>query len=433
MTMFFQIFAFVLCLAVGGAMPADARERSVQEIEERKKSDLARKKAREERRKKQGKDRSARAVAVKETIAVAVLRREKIVPPALSNLDPILQDEALFGAQIGIEDNNTTGAFTGQVFTMKDVLVPHDGDIARAFNALSDEGYRYFITDVDADDLLAMADLKAAGTALIFNTRARDDILRNQQCRANIFHIGPSRAMLSDALIQYLIHKRWKKWLLIRGQEDPSGLFAAALKRSAKKFGGTIVGEKTWTFTHDARRTARSEVPLLTKGIDYDIVLSADEKGEFGEHLIWNTWDPRLVAGSQGLVPNAWHRTHEQWGAAQMQNRFRRHAGRWMSMVDYAAWTAIRSIGEAALRLGNGQDPQAIRTYLRSDAFEIAAYKGVKLSFRPWNQQMRQRILLSSPRALVSFSPQIEFLHPHTPLDTLGFDAKETSCSLGKE
>ena len=67
---------------------------------------------------------------------------------------------------------------------------------------------------------------------------------------------------------------------------------------------------------------------------------------------------------------------------------------------------------------------------MRGDKFQLGAFKGEGLSFRTWNQQMRQPILLAAPRMLVSVSPQEGFLHQRTPLDTLGFDEPESKCRL---
>jgi ABC transporter substrate binding protein (PQQ-dependent alcohol dehydrogenase system) len=100
-----------------------------------------------------------------------------------------------------------------------------------------------------------------------------------------------------------------------------------------------------------------------------------------------------------------------------------------MTERDYTAWLAVRSLGEAVTRAASN-DPQALREYLRGDQFEIAAFKGEGLTFRTWNQQMRQPILLAAPRSLVSVSPQEGFLHQRTPLDTLGFDEPESNCRL---
>jgi ABC transporter substrate binding protein (PQQ-dependent alcohol dehydrogenase system) len=142
---------------------------------------------------------------------------------------------------------------------------------------------------------------------------------------------------------------------------------------------------------------------------------------------MYRTWRPRLVAGTQGLVPSAWDRTVEQWGAVQLQNRFAAKAGRGLSAKDYAAWAAVRSIGEAATRTGS-TDFETVKTYISSDAFELAGFKGRKLSYRPWSGQLRQPIPVTTARAIVTLSPQEGFLHPRTELDTLGYDAPETAC-----
>ena len=69
-------------------------------------------------------------------------------------------------------------------------------------------------------------------------------------------------------------------------------------------------------------------------------------------------------------------------------------------------------------------------TILLSDQFELAAFKGQGLTFRHWDQQLREPILLASPLMLVSVSPQEGFLHQRTPLDTLGYDEPDSQCKL---
>ena len=65
-----------------------------------------------------------------------------------------------------------------------------------------------------------------------------------------------------------------------------------------------------------------------------------------------------------------------------------------------------------------------------SPDFEVADFKGVALTLRPWNLQLRQPILLTDGRGTVSVSPQEGFLHQVSELDTLGFDRPETKCKL---
>ena len=168
---------------------------------------------------------------------------------------------------------------------------------------------------------------------------------------------------------------------------------------------------------------------VFTQGIEYDVLIVADEIGEFGEYLIYRTWEPKLVAGTQGLVPTSWHRVHEQWGAAQLHSRFLKAFDRNMTDTDYGVWAAVRSIGEAATRT-RSTDFHEIVAYMRSPEFALAGFKGQKLTFRDWNGQLRQPILLVAPKALVSVSPQEAFLHHVTKLDTLGYDRPESSCHL---
>ena len=354
----------------------------------------------------------------------------------LSYLDQPPEDEGVQGARLGIADDGTTGHFTGQSFELVERVAPEEGDIAAAFRDLAAKGPRLVVTDLPAPELLSVASLSEAAAATIFNTGASDDRLRGEDCRANILHLLPSRAMLADALVQYLVAKRWTDLLLVVGHGEGDREFAGDIRHAAQKFQAHIVKEKPWTFVPGARRTdtghfaIQAEVARFTQGISYDVLVVADEEGEFGDDLSYRTFDPRPVAGTQGLVPSAWARPHEQWGATQLQDRFLHQAKRWMTDRDYAAWMAVRAIGEAATR-SKSTDPATISAFMRGDRFELAAYKGARLSFRPWDDQLRQPILLADARSLVSVSPQPGFLHQFSELDTLGIDKPETKCRMG--
>jgi ABC transporter substrate binding protein (PQQ-dependent alcohol dehydrogenase system) len=352
-----------------------------------------------------------------------------------SYLDTPPEDEGLAGARLGIVDNNTTGRFTRQTFTLQERIVTQDGDVAEAFRGLVAAGIRLIVTDLPADRLAALAALPEAREVTLFNAGARDDELRAEQCRGNVMHLMPSRAMLADALVQYLVQKRWRNIFLVTGPAAADEAYAAAVKRSIRKFGARLVAEKAWNFDPGARRTdtghfsVASEVARFTQGFSYDVLVVADEAGEFGDDLPFRTTDPRPVAGTQGLTPTVWARPFEQWGATQLQNRFLRQAKRWMLERDQTAWMAVRAVGEAATR-SRSVDPQAIMAYMKGEKFDLAAFKGVKLSFRSWDNQLRQPILLADARSLVSVSPQVGFLHQFSELDTLGIDRPETQCRL---
>lgn len=365
--------------------------------------------------------------ADKQVIKIAFLSQERAVPAALSNLDAFVQNKGQLGAELAIADNNTTGQFTQQHYELKNVIVPADADPLESFNTLGDD-VALVVLNVKSDQLNRLADAPAGKNKLLFDAASSDDSLRGEHCRKNILHILPSRAMRADALAQYMLKKRWQKWFLVTGPQPEDQLFAEAIKRATKRFGLKIVAEKAWTNTYDARRSAQSDVPVLTQEQDdYDVLVVADEQGLFGEYLDYRTWIPRPVIGTQGLIATAWHRSHENWGAVQLQNRFKDAAGRWMDEEDYAAYLAVRAIGEASVR-SKSNLMQAIKDYMLSEAFALQGYKGKPLTFRSWDGQLRQPILLAAPRSLVTVAPVDGFLHPKTALDTLGYDQPETLC-----
>lgn len=367
------------------------------------------------------------SAAAKQVVKIAYFTQEPLAPSALSNLDPFIANKGLVGAELAIADNNTTGQFTGQHYELKKVVVPAGGDIVQAFKQQIGDDFGLVVVNLNAEPLSKLADVPNASQKLLFDVATTDDELRNGLCRHHVLHILPSRAMRADALAQYMLKKRWQKWFLVIGPTAEDQLYAAAVKRAAKRFGMKIVDEKNWTNDFDARRTAQADVPVFTQGEEYDVLVVADEQGLFGEYLDYRTWIPRPVIGTQGLIATAWHRTHEQWGAVQLQNRFKDQAGRWMEEVDYGAYLAVRAIGEASVRSKSNQ-VTAIRDYLFSEAFALQGYKGKPLSFRPWDGQLRQPILLAAPRSLVNVAPLEGFLHPKSELDTLGYDQPETGC-----
>ncbi len=360
---------------------------------------------------------------------------EARVKSKLSLVEQPTDNDGMAGARLAIEDNNTTGRFLNQRFSLQEIRLKEGEDAAKAATELAGRS-GFIIADLSADALLKVADaLRGRGTVL-FNAGAIDDRLREADCRSNVIHIAPTRSMLADALAQYLVWKQWKRWLLVVGSHDQDKLYADALRRAAARFGAKIVQERTFEDTGGARRTdsgvtqIQRQMPLFTQQAPaYDVLVAADESEVFASYLPYRTWDPRPVAGSAGLVPTSWDASLDQWGAIQMQNRFIKLNSRRMTALDMQAWTAVRMIGEATSRVNSG-DPKAVFDFLKQPDFSVAAFKGQRLTLRDWNLQLRQPILLVDGRMVVSVSPQEGFLHQTSELDTLGFDRPETKCKL---
>ncbi|MGP3696080.1 ABC transporter substrate-binding protein [Rhodobacter sp. NSM] len=368
-------------------------------------------------------------------IRAAVLRID--VPldrPPISRLDLPPEDLGLAGGRLATADNATTGQFMGQSFVTEEVTASPETAVAELEKILG-TGTQFVVTLADASTTLALADA-AGDRAVLFNARASDDALRNDDCRANLLHTVPSRAMMTDALAQFLAWKRWNEWFLIAGSHPEDIALADAYRRAADKFGLRIVEERTFEDTGGARATdsglvqIQAQIPTFTqRAADHDVVVAADETGVFADYLPYHTWEPRPVAGSAGLTPVSWHPAMEMWGGTQFQSRFEKQSNRPAREEDYQVWLALRSIGEAASRTGSGEFPM-LRDYMLGESFELGGFKGQPLTYRDWDGQLRQPILLASGPIVTSVSPQAEFLHQVSQLDTLGTDRPETTCRL---
>jgi ABC transporter substrate binding protein (PQQ-dependent alcohol dehydrogenase system) len=373
---------------------------------------------------------AAQAVEVR----AAVLRVDypRLLP--VSRHDLRAEDVGFAGAVLADEDNGTTGRFLGHGYTTTThAALPEEADAT--LDAILADGVRLVVVQAGGADLLRLADRAAEAGALVLNASAPETALRDAECRANLLHVAPSNQMLADAVAQFAVWKKWREWLLVTGSNPADKALGEAFRRAAGKFGAKLVEERMFEDTGGSRRTdsghvlVQRQLPLFMQGAKaHDVVIAADATDYFAGYLPYHLWTPRPVMGSGGLRPLSMHAAHEAWGATQFQTRFEKLTQRRVTPEDYNVWLALRVIGEAVTRTG-AAEPEAIRAYALSDAFELAAFKGQKVTFRDWNGQLRQPILLYDGWNTVSVSPQEGFLHQVSPLDTLGLDRPESACT----
>ncbi|MGK0503998.1 MAG: ABC transporter substrate binding protein (PQQ-dependent alcohol dehydrogenase system) [Alteromonadaceae bacterium] len=348
-------------------------------------------------------------------------------------------DEGILGANLGIEDANITGRFLGYSLSLTHLPVFSTSSAIDSDNALfnapsTDAITRSDVVLLDSTDakyqVLINAILSINPNALIINVASGNDAFRHQQCDAYVLHTFPSHQMKTDALGQWLRTKRVNAMLTLQGTHDSDQAYLAAFLRTAKKFKIDIVESKVWQASFDLRRSAFSEIPLFTRTKKpYDAIFAADTQGQYAYSLPFNTHLIVPIIGSAGLKPLGWHFTHEQWGARQLQNRFKEKFSRNMNDVDFAAYAAIIAISTALQQsklsgTGSSANDSLIGTQLFNALVEeqlsIAAYKGRQLTFRKGTRQLRQPIALAHEEALVIHAPLPGFLHQSDELDTLG-------------
>lgn len=365
-------------------------------------------------------------------LKAAVIRVDYRTQAPISRFDERPEDIAFAGAELATQDNATTGQFLGHTYELITAATDVDG-IDTTLADLRTAGANIIVVSARADEVLKIAD--AAPDALVLNAGASDTRLRDVECRANLLHATPSDAMRADAVAQFASWKKWSRWFLVHGSNPADQQLADEYRRAATKFGLKIVEEREILDTGGSRRAdtghvqVQRQIPVLLQGAKrHDMVVAADASDVFAPYLPFHLWDPRPVLGSGGLRPVSFNPATEAWGGTQFQSRFEKLANRYVTEADYDAWVALRAVGEAVVRTGSA-DVDTLRAFMVSDAFELAAFKGQPVTFRNWNGQLRQPILLFDGRINASVSPQEGFLHQFSVLDSLGLDAPETKCT----
>jgi len=353
-------------------------------------------------------------------------------PADMGRLPDYLPHRPFAGAEIGVDDAQYLGRGMGITYVLEYRMGKTAGELLAALKGLNGEqGAKVFLVDAPQAVTAELAKLAAGMDVLLFNVSSFADSLRAGDCAGNLFHTLPNNAMLMDALVQFLVVKKWLRVLVLEGPLEEDKKMVAAFRRAAKRFGLKIVDVRSFLLTQDPRARESNRVEQLTSGDadSYDAVFVADAHGEFSYRVPYSTVLPRPVVGAHGLTPRAWHWSFLRHGAPQVNSRFERKFGRRMDDRDWAAWIAVKSVSEAVLRR-KSPELAAIREHLLDQDIKLDAFKGGGYSYRPWDNQLRQPILMATDNWVAAMAPHKAYLHPESKLDTLGYDKPETQCAF---
>lgn len=253
---------------------------------------------------------------------------------------------------------------------------------------------------------------------------------RGAGCLAHLYHTLPGHRMRADATAQILIARKWSKVLVLHGPTPEDQARLALAQAALKRYGLQQVAVKPFKLSGDPRERDLGNPLLLTSTTlgDYDAVWVVDSDGEFARRLPYNIARPRPVVGDGGLVAEAWAPRFERYGAPQLARRFQRAAQRPMTSHDWAAYMATKAVLQAALEQPARPDAAAMAKAFNRVDFTLDGFKGVRLSFRPWDRQLRQPLLMTDGIGVIATAPVDGMMHPKNVLDTLGTDAAESPC-----
>lgn len=328
------------------------------------------------------------------------------------------------GLQLAIEDSRFELEAAGTAVSLASAPVATLEAARAAAIAAEKAGAAVLVTDLPTDWTLAVVD---AIKVPVLNVGDRADRLRQQDCRARLFHLIPSERMRSDALAQVLVSRKWTRVLVLAGQGPQDAQRAAVAQASIKRYGLQPVATRAFKLSADPRERELANPLLLTSGAQYDAVWVVDSDGEFARALPYRTVLPRPVVGDGGLVPVAWHAQFERYGAPQVSRRFAKAARRPMTAHDWSAWMAGKALAATAIAAPKGPAPTWAQALAK---VQLDGSKGTTLSFRPWDGQLRQTMLLTDGQGVIAQAPVEGVLHPTNVLDTLGADAPEKACKF---
>jgi len=336
------------------------------------------------------------------------------------------------GAEVGIDDAAALARVLKADFALQRITAKSPADVAPAVLAALDAGTHFFLIDAPAESFKPLIAAARGRDVLLFNVSEPDDSLRRDLCAGEFVHVYPSRAQLTDGLIQFIVSRKWRDVLVLEGPSPADAAMTAAFMHSAQKFGARIVADQHFKPGTDPRDREQNDPALLSAiNRDFDAVFVADDAFDFARTVPYHLARPRPVIGSIDLEPVAWHWTWERHGAPQVNARFeRKSGGRHMEGADWAAWLAVKMIVQSALRTESADFARERAFILGDGSFD--GDKGLAVSVRPWDHQLRQAILLAAPYEIVADAPIEGFLHRTNALDTLGDDGPESPCHLNK-
>jgi ABC transporter substrate binding protein (PQQ-dependent alcohol dehydrogenase system) len=375
-------------------------------------------------------------------VPIGYLREIRAQPRPASRMDIEPDNAGSAGAKMAVDENNAGGQFTSDLYSLDTKTVTSPDAAIEVLQDFYKSGHHYIVVDSSADTLLKLSDWAKGKDILLFNVRATDVSLRQENCRANVMHVVPDRYMLADALAQYLVAQRWTNWLLVNGTTPDDLAYVEAIQRAAQRFGAKIVDQREYKDVSGGRRDDVGVIPPgkqasgdrdFATDPDYEVIIVADEDQLFGPYMPYRAGgEPRPVAGTTGLMATTWSPGHEKWGATQANNHFQKDYKRLMLPIDYQAYVAARTVGEAVTR-NHGAPFTTVAAFVHSNELQLAPFKGIKQQYRPWDGQFRQPILIATNKVPVSMSPQRGFphaSHPDIEMDTLGIDEPESKCKM---
>ena len=214
-------------------------------------------------------------------------------------------------ARLAINDNNTTGRFLKQEFSLDVVQSASVPSSSRRSQSARAPRRRSFVDRRRQPHHRAGAGRRAQGSRRADHERgfSADDRLREADCRRNVVHTAPSRACWPTGWRSISCGSSWRRWFLVRGRTPtmrplprPFGAPpSASAPRSWRSARSTLI-PATDARTAATSRSRNKSPPSLRTCPTMTCWWSPTRAANSATTCPIARWDARPVAGTQGLV-----------------------------------------------------------------------------------------------------------------------------------
>ena len=345
------------------------------------------------------------------------------------------------------------------------LLTEHAADTEALLEAagrlIDEEGVFALLGGFGTEQALALSALAEERQIPFLNVGASSDSLRNEACSRFTFHFAPSDAMYLDALVGWFVRAGFRRWFFVH-EDDPER--ESQYRRTTwsirnRHFGAREVGRialapGTSDFGRAINAARRNDAEVILLLLEPEAQLAFLEQYETADleaqvtgfpdlgaqtrAFFLASRDAALKAGS-GFRSTAWEATLDAYGARELNARF---LGSFGSPMEYSAWAvlqAVKVLFEAAT-FGGSLVGEEVVAYLENSAAVFDVYKGIGISFRPWDHQLRQSIYLvdirpeaEGPQDAVLLVGELPAIYmprtdPVERLDQIGDAERESEC-----
>lgn len=260
----------------------------------------------------------------------------------------------------------------------------------------------------------ALAKVAEGRKVLFFNIGDPRTTLRDA-CNRYTFHVEASAAMYLDALADWFVRSSFRRWFFIYPKTpEGQGLYQRMIKAltlrhwGAKEAGKALVAASQPDYSREIQsiRASGADVVLLLLNAEDQLAFLGQYESLGLSVPVTAFPDPvsqtrdyysalRLAAPktSAGYRATPWEATLDAYGARELNARFSEHWGQVMDPSAWAAYESVKMLFEAA-SFGQTLEPSKLVAYLEKPQTVFDVHKGIGVSFRPWDHQLRQTLYL---------------------------------------